>query len=439
MTKNTLSLPIVAKKREESERVYSLCSKHIPGGVNSPVRAFRGLDIPPLIVAYGKGDRIVDVDNHSYIDYCGSWGALVHGHAPPTVVEKIIQKVRLGTTFGATTEVEGILAQKVTQHLPSIEKIRFVSSGTEATMSALRLARAFTGKKLILKFEGNYHGHSDALLTRAGSGLIENSPTATSAGVPPEAISHTLTLPYNDLEKTRSLIRKIGRDLAAIILEPIAANMGVTPPLPGFLEMLREESQRCSTLLIFDEVITGFRVGIKGAQGLYQITPDITCLGKIVGGGLPAAAFGGRAEIMDLLAPDGPVYQAGTLSGNPCAMEAGLEALRLLERPNFYQNLEEKTRELLEPIELVIRQRDLPLAIQRVGSMFTLFFGSKKVVRFEPSLDIAQYREFFRFLFERGIYFAPSQYEANFISAAHTLDSLHYTRDTILEYVQSHY
>lgn len=417
--------------RPKSERVYEESCRVIPKGVNSPVRSFPDLDETPLVVESGSGDTIVDVDGNRYIDFCHSWGALILGHAHPQIVEATQRRIALGSTFGITTEIEAKLAKKVTEFIPSIEKVRFVSSGTEACMSAIRLARGFTGRDLILKFAGNYHGHADSFLVQAGSGLAG----ASSAGVPEEFVKKTLTVPYNDIEGCRRLFHEYSSQLAAVIVEPIAANMGVSLPKPGFLEMLREESQKIGALLIFDEVITGFRVALGGAQSVYDIKPDLTCLGKIVGGGFPAAAFGGRGEIMDYLAPVGPVYQAGTLSGNPVAMEAGLQTLTLLERPGFYEMLAEKTAAITQPIKEHLASKGLNGCVQECCGLFTLFFGAREVSDLDDckKLDLDHFRRFFSELFRRGIYLSPSQYEANFISVAHTSDHLAYTRDAIIE------
>ena len=418
--------------RAKSEKIYEESCLVIPKGVNSPVRSFPDLDETPLVVASGSGDQIVDVDGNRYIDFCQSWGALILGHAHPQIVEATQRRIALGSTFGITTEIEAKLAKKVTELIPSIEKVRFVSSGTEACMSAIRLARGFTGRDLILKFVGNYHGHADSLLIQAGSGCLG---TSASAGVPEEFVKKTLTLPYNDIEGCRQLFRDYSSQLAAVIVEPIAANMGLVLPKPGFLEMLREESQKIGALLIFDEVITGFRVALGGAQAVYGIKPDLTCLGKIVGGGFPAAAFGGRGEIMDYLAPLGPVYQAGTLSGNPVAMEAGFQTLSLLERPGFYEKLAEKTTAITQPIKDHLVRKGLNACVQECCGLFTLFFGTREVTDLDDckKLDPDHFRRFFSELFKRGIYLSPSQHESNFISAAHTPDHLAYTRDAIIE------
>ncbi len=345
----------------------------IPGGVNSPVRSFKGLGIPPMVVDRGFQDTIADCHGNEYIDFCCSWGALIHGHAHPDINRAAINRVSKGSTFGITTAIEEKIARKITRLVPSIDKIRFVSTGTEATMSAIRLARGFTGRNKIVKFTGNYHGHADFLLVRAGSGVIGLTSTSSSAGIPDPIIQHTLCLPYNDIAAFNNLDKN---DIAAVIVEPIAANMGVVPASQEFLDALRSETKKIGALLIFDEVITGFRVGLNGAQGLYNITPDLTCFGKIIGGGFPAAAFGGRRDIMDYLAPLGPVYQAGTLSGNPVAMEAGYQALSLLETPGFYQELERKTNSLTHPVQEEIKKRNLNMCLQQKGSLFTLFFRS---------------------------------------------------------------
>ncbi len=403
---------MITKERAISGKIFDSSCGVIPGGVNSPVRSFPGLQMTPLIVERGAGDTLWDADGHSYIDYCCSWGALILGHAHPKVVEAACSQVKKGSTFGIATEIEERIASHVVSRIPSIEKVRFVSSGTEAVMSAVRLARGYTGKKVVVKFNGNYHGHADQFLIRAGSG-VSYLPESSSSGVPMEAVKYTVSIPYNDIEMTRKFLRSC-EDLAAVILEPIAGNMGVVPPKAGFLQMLREETEQLKALLIFDEVITGFRVGLQGAQGLYGITPDLTCLAKIIGGGFPAAAFGGKREIMDFLAPLGPVYQAGTLSGNPVAMAAGLTTLLELDQPNFYEELEEKTNMITNPV------RQKGIRVEQVGSMFTIFHD--------------KYRELFVYLFERGIYFPPSQYEACFVSSAHTKEHLEKSRDAILDF-----
>lgn len=427
---------LVRLQRPLSETLYLKSCRLMPGGVNSPVRAFKGMGMAPLIVERGRGDTIWDVDGHAYIDFCQSWGSLILGHAPQNVIEKAKEQLLLGTSFGIATPYEEELAEAITRHLPSIEKLRFVSSGTEATMTAIRLARAFTGKPVIVKFNGHYHGHSDSLLIKAGSG-VNHLPEASSQGVPDALVKLTASLPFNDLETCRNFIRSRD-DIACVLLEPVAGNIGVVPAKREFLEMLREETLKKGIVLIFDEVITGFRVALSGAQGYYGVTPDLTCLGKIIGGGLPAAAFGGRKEIMDQIAPLGSVYQAGTLSGNPLAMCAGLETLKTIEKPGFYSILEKKLEEFLLPIRHLIEQKGLPIAVQSVGSMFTLFFGVHKVESKEDldSMDEERFKHFFRYLFERGVYFSPSAYEAHFISSAHTDENLKKTQSLILDYMR---
>lgn len=394
--------------RTLSDKIYTESCACIPGGVNSPVRSFPGLQMTPIIADHGQGDLVYDVDGKSYVDFCCSWGALILGHAHPSVVSAACAQVARGSSFGMATPYELELAKKIIQHMPSIEKIRFVSSGTEACMSAVRLARGFTGKKKVIKFNGNFHGHSDGFLIRAGSGVHE-LPNASSSGVLPELVQHTISLPYNDLEATRACLHAYD-DIAAVILEPIVGNMGVIIPSQEFIHMLREETAKRDILLIFDEVMTGFRVGLQGAQGYFGITPDLTCLAKIIGGGFPAAAFGGRREIMDHLAPLGSVYQSGTLSGNPVAMVAGLAVLREIEKPGFYEELERKTHNFLQPLRSLCR-------VEQVGSMFTLF--------------VPDYKTFFQKLFAQGIYFPPLQQEACFISSAHTEEHLARVQEVI--------
>lgn len=399
--------------RERSHFIFEESKKRIPGGVNSPVRSFPGLDMTPLIATRGNGPFVWDADGHRYLDYCGGWGSLILGHAHPDVLHAAVSQIQNGSSFGMATPYEEELAAKICHHLPSMEKIRFVSSGTEATMSALRVARGATAKPTIIKFIGHYHGHSDGLLVRAGSGVTQINPESSSKGVPADFVKHTLCLPFNDIASCRDILRQRD-DIAAVILEPIAANMGVVPANPDFMAMLREETARKGIVLIFDEVVTGFRVGLQGAQGYYGIQPDLTCLGKIIGGGFPAAAFGGRSELMDHLAPLGQVYQAGTLSGNPVAMCAGLATLKLLEEPGFYDKLEENTLRITE----ALYKKWPACKISYVGSMFTPFLGDR-------------YTRFFKYLFERNIYFVPYPYEANFLSSAHTRDDIDYTIETI--------
>lgn len=427
--------------RSLSRQIYQNLCQVIPGGVNSPVRACMNVGQMPMVIDHAYGDTLVDVDGKKYIDYCGSWGALIHGHAHPAILDAVKARMLKGTTFGITTAIEGELAHEMVRLIDSVEKIRFVSTGTEATMSVARLARGYTGKDLIVKFIGNYHGHADFFLVQAGSGVLEMSPTASSAGIPNEIVKHTLCLPYNDIEACCQIFRHpdYRNRIAAVILEPIAGNMGVVPATPAFIQCLREETAAIGALLIFDEVITGFRVSLKGAQSLYAVKPDLTCFGKIVGGGFPAAAFGGRAEVMDCLAPLGPVYQAGTLSGNPLAMEAGLQALRLLQRPGFYEELQQKTDLLLNPIKEQIEQKQWPVCIQQVGSMFTLFFRKKEISNLKEALEAntSLFATFFRELFDQGIYIPPAQHEAWFVSQAHETSSLLRTQAAILNSLEN--
>lgn len=428
-------------KHTISQKIYESLCEIIPGGVNSPVRSFKGMGLPPMIVDYGFKDCIVDVDGNTFIDYCGSWGPLIHGHCHPQILEAAKERMYKGTSFGITTAIEEKLARKIVDLIDSVEKIRFVSSGTEATMSAIRVARGFTGRDLIVKFTGNYHGHADYLLVRAGSGVVGITPTSTSAGIPQPIVQHTICLPFNDIEAARKLLNDPdyrGR-IAAVILEPVAANMGVVPGHPEFLQMLRAETKKIGALLIFDEVISGFRLGLQGAQGKYKIKPDMTCFGKIIGGGFPAAAFGGRREIMDVLAPLGPVYQAGTLSGNPLAMEAGLQAITMLEKKGFYEELERKTDVITGPVRETLKKKNLQACVQQSGSLFTLFFGRKEVNSMEDAqgLDLDRFSEYFRYMYSHGVYVSPSQYEACFVSMAHEEENLIKTRDLILNFLNT--
>lgn len=418
--------------RPTSEKAYLEGKKYIPGGVSSPVRAFQSVNLSPMIVDRGQGPYVYDVDHHQYVDYCMSWGALMLGHAHPSVVKAIYEQLEKGSSFGITTVLEAKMAKEIASCMPSMEKIRFVSSGTEATMSALRLARGYTGKSYCIKFIGNYHGHADPFLVKAGSGVLSLA-ESSSLGVPSETIQHTICLPYNDVAAIEKIFAE-NKEIAAVIVEPIAANMGVVPAKKEFLEALRFETAKAGALLIFDEVITGFRVGLGGAQEYFGITPDLTCLGKIIGGGLPLAAFGGKAAIMDLLAPLGGVYQAGTLSGNPLALSAGLAILKYLKEPDFYSLLEQKTKHLLEPLI----QSQEKLSVQRIGSFFTVFFGVDKVESHHdlPFLSADAFRDFYHFLFQRGIYFSPAQQEASFLSAAHDEKALSYTRNVLEEFVR---
>lgn len=425
-------------EKTKTQATYEKLCEVIPGGVNSPIRSCRAVGQLPLIPERGVRDLVYDIDGNCFIDYCGSWGPLIHGHADPEILQAVQQKMMLGTTFGMTTAVEEELARAIVTLVPSVEKIRFVSSGTEATMSAARLARGFTGKPIIVKFTGHFHGHNDIFLVKAGSGVTGLNATSTSAGIPDEILRHTACLPFNDLQVTRAYLKEHGDAIAAVILEPVACNMGVVPAQPSFMKMLREETERVGALLIFDEVITGFRLGLKGAQEIYTEKPDLTCFGKIIGGGFPAAAFGGRREIMDRLAPIGNVYQSGTLSGNPVAMAAGLAALKKLERPGFYEELEKKANIITEPVgEWLQKHEQVPVGLQQVGSLFTLFFGRRSVQSMEQgqNLDLEGFARFFRYLFAHGVYAPPLQYEAWFVSMAHEEKNLRKTRDLILSYL----
>lgn len=423
--------------RPKSKQVYQASCKVIPGGVNSPVRSFRHLSMDPVIAKSGKGDQFDDVDGNTYIDFCLSWGALILGHAHPAIVNGVTEQMKLGSSFGLSTEVEETIATKITTLIPSIEKVRFVNSGTEATMTAMRLARGYTEKPKIVKFSGHYHGHSDSLLIQAGSGVASLNPLATSKGVNPSTIHDTICLPFNDFDAVRALF-DAREDIAAVIVEPVAGNMGVVPPKPGFLELLRDQTRAKGALLIFDEVITGFRVGLKGAQGRFQVTPDLTCLGKIIGGGFPVAAVGGSAEILDHLAPTGQVYQAGTLSGNPIAMRAGLETLWLIEHEGFYDDLEEKANRLTQPIKEQIEEKNLNACLNQVGSMFNLFFGVREVHSKEDlkALDEEMFIRFFRYLLHNGVYVSPSSHEACFVSSEHTEEHLTKMLDLILQFIE---
>ena len=418
------------RDRRHSLELFARARKVIPGGVNSPVRSFAAVGGEPLFFARGAGSRLHDADGNEYIDCVCSWGPLILGHAHPRVVERIQRTVEQGTTFGACVEAEVELAEFVTSAMPAVEMLRLVSSGTEAVMSALRLARAYTGRPDILKFEGCYHGHSDGLLARAGSGVATLG-LPDSPGVPEDYAAHTLVAPYNDVDAVRRIVERRGASLAAIIVEPVAGNMGVVPPAPGFLESLRTITADVGALLIFDEVITGFRLGLGGAQARYGVTPDLTTLGKIIGGGLPVGAYGGRREIMEMIAPSGPVYQAGTLSGNPVAVAAGLETLRILAEPGTYDCLERTGEALESALNDAIRDAGAQATINRVGSMLTLFFMPEAPRDYASAKmsDTARYGAFFREMLEHGVYLPPSQFEAMFISTAHTAEDIRHVAD----------
>jgi glutamate-1-semialdehyde 2,1-aminomutase len=399
----------------------------MPGGVNSPVRAFKSVNMDPIFMERGKGSKIYDIDGNEYIDYVLSWGPLILGHTNDRVVEAMKKVAELGTSYGAPTLMENELAKLVIERVPSIEVIRMVSSGTEATMSALRLARGYTGRNKILKFEGCYHGHGDSLLIKAGSGVATLG-LPDSPGVPEGVASNTITVAYNDLEGVKYAFEQFGEDIACIIVEPVAGNMGLVPPLPGFLEGLREITSSNGALLIFDEVMTGFRVGYNCAQGYFNVTPDITCLGKVIGGGLPVGAYGGKAEIMRQIAPSGPIYQAGTLSGNPLAMTAGYETLSQLT-PAHYEEFIRKGDLLEKGFKAAAEKYDIPITFNRAGSMIGFFFTNEEVVNFEKAKtsNLAFFAEYYREMAEQGIFLPPSQFEGLFLSTAHTDEDIEKT------------
>jgi glutamate-1-semialdehyde 2,1-aminomutase len=401
----------------------------IPGGVNSPVRAFRGVGGTPLFISRASGSSIWDVDGNRYIDYVGSWGPMILGHADPSVVDAVKFAVDRSSSFGAPTEGEVKLAEMISKRVPSMEKVRLVSSGTEATMSAIRVARGFTKRDAILKFEGCYHGHADHLLVKAGSGVATFG-LPDSPGVPADFAKHTLTLPFNDMGAVKELFAARGKEIACVILEPIVGNMGLIPPRDGFLQLLRDQCTQHGAVLIFDEVMTGFRVHPAGAQGLYGITPDMSTFGKIIGGGMPMGAYGGREEIMDLVAPAGPIYQAGTLSGNPCAVAAGLKTLEGLSAPGTYDQLEKRCQKLEDGLVEALTDASVSGRVQRVGSMFTLFFNDGSPLwNFSDvqKADHARFKSYFHAMLERGIYLPPSGYEAAFVSLAHSSDDIERT------------
>ena len=422
--------------RERSRQLFERAGASIPGGVNSPVRAYRAVGTHPTFIARGEGSRVYDVDGNEYIDYVASYGPLILGHAHPRVVEAIRRAAGAGTSFGAPTEAEVRLAETIADAVPGIEKVRLVNSGTEATMSALRLARAATGRSLTVKFAGCYHGHVDSLLIQAGSGAATLG-IPSSPGVTAKQASETLVAPYNDLAAVEALFDRYGDDIAAVIVEPVAGNMSVVPPQPGFLEGLRELTRRRGALLIFDEVITGFRLNYGGAQALYGVIPDLTCLGKIIGGGLPVGAYGGPRELMDRMAPAGPVYQAGTLSGNPLSVAAGQATLDVLKEggADLYRSLEEKAAWLNRHVKEEADRAGVPLAVTQAGSMCGWFFTAGEVRDFESvsRADTARYARFFRAMLQRGVCLAPSQFEAVFVSAAHTEADLERTAEAAAE------
>ena len=405
---------------------FQHAQQHIPGGVNSPVRAFKGVGGDPVFVDHASGAYFFDPDGKQYIDYVGSWGPMILGHAHPEVIEAVREAAGRGLSFGAPTEIESVMADKVCELMPSIEMVRMVSSGTEATMSAIRLARGYTGRDKIVKFEGCYHGHSDSLLVKAGSGALTLG-EPSSPGVPAALAEHTITLQYNDSEQVKQTFAEIGEQIAAIIVEPVAGNMNCILPVDGFLQTLREVCDQSGAVLIFDEVMTGFRVGLGGVQGLYGVKPDMTTLGKVIGGGMPVGAFGGKREIMEKIAPLGPVYQAGTLSGNPVAMAAGLKTLELISKPGFFGGLTTKVDTLVAGIMEVAKAANVPMTENHVGGMFGLFFSeAEQVTDFAgaTACDQARFKAFFHGMLEEGVYLAPSAFEAGFVSAAHTYDDL---------------
>jgi glutamate-1-semialdehyde 2,1-aminomutase len=411
-----------------SEQLFAAAQEVIPGGVNSPVRAYRQVNLTPPFIDRGEGAYLYDVDGHAYLDYVCSWGPLILGHRPPEVVQALAACLASGTSFGAPTARETEMAQFITTAMPAVAMVRLVNSGTEATMSALRLARGYTGRPKIVKFEGCYHGHVDYLLIKAGSGALTLG-VPTSPGILPEAAAQTLVVPYNDPEALAAVFARVGEEIAAVIIEPVAGNMGCIPPLPGYLRFVRELTHQYGSLLIFDEVMTGFRVAFGGAQALYEIEPDLTCLGKIIGGGLPVGAYGGKRKIMQLLAPAGPVYQAGTLSGNPLAVTAGLATLKALQQADVYHRLELKAAFLADGLSRAAAAAEVPVTCNRVGSMLSLFFTSGPVTNYAQASasGTVAFGIFFREMLTRGIYLAPSPYETMFVSLAHTEADLNRT------------
>jgi glutamate-1-semialdehyde 2,1-aminomutase len=412
-----------------TKNLFKAAQEHIPGGVNSPVRAFKSVGGDPIFLSRAQGAYVFDSDGNQYIDYVGSWGPMVLGHAHPDVIKAVQESAANGLSFGAPTELETQMAYKICELIPSIKKVRMVSSGTEAGMSAIRLARGFTGRDKIVKFEGCYHGHADSLLVKAGSGALTLG-VPTSPGVPADLAQHTLTLSYNNSEQVEDLFKKIGDQIAAIIVEPIAGNMNCVPGTQEFLETLRRVCNQKQSILIFDEVMTGFRVALGGAQSIYNITPDLTVLGKVIGGGMPVGAFGGREDIMNHIAPDGPVYQAGTLSGNPVAMSAGLTTLNLISESNFFDELSATTSILVNGIQKVADAAGIPFTTNAVGGMFGLFFtDADSVTSFEQVMNCNQERfnSFFHSMLDNGIYLAPSSFEAGFVSKAHTEEDIEKT------------
>lgn len=415
-------------KTDASKQLFKRAQALIPGGVNSPVRACKSVGCDPLFIQRGAGSKIYDADGNEFIDFVCSWGPMILGHNHPSVVEAIQAALANGTSFGAPTPLEVELAELVIDALPSVEKVRFVNSGTEATMSAIRLARGYTGKKAVVKFDGCYHGHADAFLVKAGSGVITLG-IPGSPGVPDEIVKNTISIPYNDLEILEKTLRDESLEIACVIIEPTAANMGVVPAAPGFLEKLRALTTELKIVLIFDEVITGFRLSYGGAQSRFGVMPDLTCLGKIIGGGLPVGAYGGKKEIMALISPEGPVYQAGTLSGNPLAMAAGVATLKALKVPGFYDQLEAKASGFADELRRQAQKYSLPITLNRMGSVMTSFFTAEPVTDFTSAMraDAGKFASYWQEMLAQGVYLAPSQFEAAFISAAHTSTDLEQT------------
>jgi glutamate-1-semialdehyde 2,1-aminomutase len=411
-----------------SKHLFERAQQLIPGGVNSPVRACRAVGTHPLFISRAEGCRLFDVDGNGFIDYVGSWGPMILGHCHPAVVEALQHALSKGTSFGAPTALEVELAQMIVDAVPSVEKVRMVNSGTEATMSAIRLARGATGRELIIKFDGCYHGHADSLLVSAGSGVATLA-IAGSPGVPQAFVDHTISVPYNNLAILDQVMAVKGSRVAALIVEPVAGNMGLVPPVRGYLQGLRDLCDRHGSVLIFDEVMTGFRVAYGGAQTLYGIAPDLTCFGKIIGGGLPVGAYGGRGDLMDQIAPQGPIYQAGTLSGNPLAMAAGIATLKELSKPGFYQSLEDTCQKFLYGLEQMASKAGVSITVDRVGSMLGLFFTAGPVRNFEDAKrsDLKRFTTYYQQMLARGIYLAPSQFEAFFVSAAHDASAIEKT------------
>ncbi|MHB1335598.1 MAG: glutamate-1-semialdehyde 2,1-aminomutase [Candidatus Humimicrobiaceae bacterium] len=419
---------------DKSANYYRKAKKYIPGGVNSPVRAFKSVGGEPVFMKRGNGSKIYDVDGNEYIDYVGSWGPLILGHLHPEVVEAITDTLATGISFGAPTKLETELAELIIDTVPSIEMVRMVNSGTEATMSALRLARGYTKKNKVVKFEGCYHGHADSFLIKAGSGALTLG-IPTSPGVLPDVAKNTIIASYNNFDMVNEIFKQEGDNIAAVIVEPVAGNMGCIPPASGFLEGLRQITRDHKALLIFDEVMSGFRVSLGGAQELYKIDPDITCLGKVIGGGLPVGAYGGKKEIMEMISPTGPVYQAGTLSGNPLAMSAGLATIRILQRPGVYEQLFDRTKELVEGLQAAASETGINASLNSVGSMLSIFFTEKQVIDYSTAVnsDLDKFSSFFWSMLKRGVYFAPSPFETLFMSLAHSEGDIKITLEAARE------